>query len=238
MEIQPDHIFKKQVLQIAGYSGISIAIAYVFNTIAYTISGFPLPERATDWVIYLEGKTALWWTIIWLSIITNILYLPFTYGLYEFLKKTHKTLALISGGLFSLFVFLELAITWTAYPTIIELFKKYKLTEVGLEQERILSSIQYASAVFQTPVASFYFIIVPSLAALFASFTLLKSREFGKALPWIGFISGVCNIVSVFGGYIASPLKAMVVPGSFLILFWFGGIGIKLINISKNNNHN
>lgn len=233
MEIQRESIFKKQVLRIAGYSGIIIAVAYVFITIAYTISGFPLPESASEWTTYLEGKITLWWCIIWLSIITNILYLPFAYGLYEVLKKTYKTLIIAAGGLFALFVFLELSVTWTNYPAIIGLSQKYKLARTNIQKEEILSAIEYASASFQTPVAGFYFVVIPALAAIIASFALLKSKEFGKVLPWIGFISGVCNIVSVLGGYIISSLEALVVPGSFLILFWFGGIGIKFIKFSK-----
>lgn len=233
MEIQTESTFKKQWFRIAGYSGIVISIAYVFNTIVYTISGFPLPESATDWVVYLEGKTTLWWCIIWLSIITNILYLPFAYGLYECLKKTHKTLMMIAGGLFTLFVFLELAITWTNYPTIIGLFHKYLLAGTGVEKERILSAIEYASASFQTPATGFYFIVIPALAAIIVSLALLKSKVVGKMLPWIGIISGVCNIISVWGGIIVPSLEVLVVPGSFLILFWFGGIGMHLITFSK-----
>lgn len=234
METKEELVFKKQVFLIAGYSGIIIAIVYAFISIAFAISGFPLPAEASQWVTYLEGKTSIWWSIIWLSIITNILYLPFTYGLYEFLKRNYKALMMIVGLLFTLFVFLELAITWINYPTIIELFQKYKLASSETQKQIILSAIEFASTSFQTPVTAFYTIVIPSLAVILASYVMLKSKEFGKVISWIGLVSGICNIISVLGGYFGTEfLEALVIPGSFLSIFWFTGIGVHFIKLSK-----
>lgn len=233
METDRELSFKKQVFLIAGYSGIIIAIAYAFLPIAFAISGFPLPTDASKWVTYLEGKTNIWWCIIWLSILTNILYLPFAYGLYELLKKNYKALIMVVGLLFTLFVFLEFSITWTNYLTIIELAQKYNLASSDAQKQIILSAIEFASSSFQTPVTAFYTIVIPSLATILASFVMFKSRDFGKIIPLIGFISGTCNIISVWGGYFLEPLEKLVIPGSFLILFWFAGIGVKFIKLSK-----
>ena len=226
-------MFKRQLFLIAGYSGILIAIGYIFLPIAFAVSGFPLPTEASKWITYLTGKTNIWWGIIWLSIITNILYLPFAHGLYELFKKSHRVHVMISELLFALFVFLELSITWTNYPTIIELSQKYALSSSETQRLMILSAIEFASTSFQTPVTAFYTIVIPSLATILASYVMFKYKDFGKIIPFIGFISGICNIISVWGGYFFEPLEKLVMPGSFLALFWFMGIGIKFIKKSK-----
>ncbi len=233
METKEELVFRKQLFLIAGCSGIVIAVGYAFLPIAFAISGFPLPSEASQWVTYLEGKTNIWWWIIWISIITNILYLPFAYGLYELLKKNYKALIMISGVLFALFVFLELSITWTNYPAIIELSQKYNLASSETQKLVILSAIEFASASFQTPVTAFYTIVIPSLATILASYVMFKNKAFGKTIPLIGFISGICNVISVWGGYFYEPLEKLVMPGSFLVLFWFAGIGVKFIKLSK-----
>ncbi len=233
MEAKEELVFRKQLFLIAGYSGIIIAAAYAFNSIAFAVSGFPLPTEASGWVTYLEGKTNLWWGIIWLSIITNLLYLPFAHGLFELFKKSHKIQILVAQILFALFVFLELSLTWSNYPTIIELSQKYSLASVESQRLMILSVIEFASTEFQTPVTAFYTIVIPSLATILASYVMFKSKDFGKIIPSIGFISGICNIVSVWGGYFFEPLEKLVIPGSFLVLFWFAGIGLKFIKFSR-----
>ncbi len=234
METKEELLFRKQSFLIAGLSGIIIAIGYAFLPVAFAISGFPLPTDASGWVTYLEDKTNIWWWIIWLSIITNILYLPFSYGLYELLKKSYKNLIMLVCALFTLFVFLELSITWSHYPTIIELFQKYNLASSESQRLMILSAIEFSSTSFQTHVTAFYTIVIPSLATVLASYVMYKSKEFGRIIPLIGFISGSCNTVSVWGGFFFESLERLVIPGSFLILLWFLGTGIKLINKSRN----
>ena len=233
METNKEIMFERQLFIIAGYSGILIAIGYIFLPIAFAVSGFPLPTEASKWITYLTGKTNIWWCIIWISIITNILYLPFAHGLYELFKKSHKIHIMIAELLFALFVFLELSITWTHYPTIIELFQKYNLASSEAQRLMILSAMEFASASFQTPITAFYTIVIPSLATILASFVMFKSKNFGKTIPFIGFISGTCNVISIWGGYFVESLEKLIIPGSFFVLFWFMGIGIKFIKKSK-----
>lgn len=219
--------------KIAGYSGIAIAIGYIYITIAYVISGSPLPTNAVEWIAYLDNKDIIWWSIIWLSIITNLFYLPVVYGLYQYLKNTSRAIMLISGVLFTLFVFLELAITWSNYPTLLELVSKYKLASTDEQKTIYLSAIEFASTQFQTPITAFYFIFIPSIAAILASYTMLMSKRFGKIIPYVGLISGLCNAFSVVGGFFYEPSKNLVIIGSFLILFWFLGIGIYFIKLKQ-----
>lgn len=234
MDKSNEQNYRNQLFLLAGYSGIIIAIVYAVISVAFAISGFPLPKEASRWITYLEGKTVIWWWIIWLSIITNILYLPFTLGLYELLKKSYKLQLIIVGLLFSLFVFLELALTWSHYPAIIQLTQKYNLAASDTERTIILSAIESASSSFQTPITSFYTIIIPSLAIILVSYLMFKSKILGRFIPWIGLVSGVCNIISVLSGYFGVIwLGVLVIPASFLSLFWWGGIGIKFIKLSK-----
>ena len=112
----------------SGISCIAIATGYIVITILFVLSGAPLPKDAASWITYLNGKYNLWWIIIWLSIITDILYLPVAYGLFELLKKSYKGMMLIACVLFVLFVFLELAITWSKYPALLDLVSRYQGT--------------------------------------------------------------------------------------------------------------
>lgn len=234
METSTDQIYRKQLFTLTGYSGLTIAIVYAIIFVAFAISGFPLPKEASQWITYLEGKTLIWWWIIWLSIVTNLLYIPVAFGLYEYFKKKYKIQFISVGLLLTLFVFLELALTWSHYPTIIELTQQYKIATSETQKTIILSAIEYASTSFQTPITSFYTIILPSIGILLANVFILKCKSFGKVLPWIGLLTALCNIVSVMGGYMGiEALKSLVIPGSFLSLFWWGGIGIKFIKLSK-----
>lgn len=225
----------KDILLWSGVSGILIAIGYFFITIGFALSGFPLPTNGLSWIAYLNGKVNLWQFIIWASIITNILYLIIVFGFLEFFKNINKFLIVLASIFFVLFVILELAGTWSLYPAIIELYQKYIISNSTSQQTIYISAIEYASTHFQTTVNAFYTIVLPSLATILYSYVMLKSRAFGKLIPIIGLISGICNTISVFGGLYFDPLKKLIIFGSFLSLFWFMGTGLKFI--SKSNNY-
>jgi len=221
---------------MAGFSGIAIAIGYVFITALYAISGAPLPKGAEAWIDYMNGKSVLWWGIIWLSIITDILYLPVAAALYSLLKDVHKGLILVSGALFTLFVLLEMGITWTNYPVIIEAVNQYSLATTETQRLVYLSVIEYSSRVFETPVTAFYAIFVPSIAVILASLVMLKSGRFGKMAAYVGLLSGTLNAFSVIGGLFSSTLGLLVMPGSVLSLVWFLLAGLRFLKSARGGN--
>lgn len=233
LELESEKNYSRDILFWAGISGILVAMGYFIISVLFAVSGFPLPVDGASWISYLNGKIELWNIIIWLSIITDILYIVIAFGFLKFYENKYKFLMLLATIFFSLFVVLELAGTWSIYPTIIELYKSYSLADSVAEQTIYLGAIEYGSTHFQTIINGFYAIILPAFAVIIYSFVMLRDKKFGKLIPTIGLMSGICNIISVLGGLIYEPLEKLVMPGSFLVLFWFLGLGIKFIRKSK-----
>ena len=225
--------YSRDILFWAGISGIVVAAGYLIISVCFAISGFPLPTDGESWISYLDGKTELWTVIIWLSIITDILYIVIALGFIKLLENKYRFWVILASIFFILFVVLELAGTWSLYPTIIELYKNYTVSDSPARQSVYLGAIEYSSTHFQTTANAFYAIVIPSLATIIYSIIMLKGRDFGKLVPIIGMISGICNIVSVFGGLVYEFLEKLVLPGSFLSLFWFLGSGIKFLRESR-----
>jgi len=157
-------------------------------------------------------------------------------ALYNLLKNVHKGMILVSGALFTLFVVLELAITWSNYAAIIELINRYGLATTEPQRTLYLSTIEYASSVFQTPVTGFYAIFIPSIAVILASIVMLKSARFGKIASYIGLLSGTINAFSVIGELFSSTLSLLVIPGSVLALIWFFAVGVKFLKFGREGN--
>jgi hypothetical protein len=225
--------YTRDILFWAGASAIFVAIGYFIISICFVISGFPLPTDGESWIKYLDGKIELWTLIIWLSIITDLLYIVIALGFIKFYEKIYKFWVVLASIIFILFVVLELAGTWALYPTIIDLYKKYTITDSPAKHSLYMAAIEYASTHFQTTANAFYAIVLPSLAVIIYCSVMLADKGFGKLIPFIGLISGTLNIVSVFGGFVFEPFEKLIMPGSFLSLFWFLGFGIKFIRESR-----
>lgn len=220
----------------AGFSGIIIAIGYIFITSAYVKSGTPLPTEGEAWITYLTGKSITWWLIICLSIFTDLLYLPVALGLYIVLRRINNGMMLLSSTLFILFVLLDLSITWPNYAVMIEFTDGYNSAATEAERGIYLTSIEYASAMFETPILAFYAIFVPALAAIAACLVMLRSNEFKKYVAYIGLASGILSAFSVIGGLFSDTMSSLVIPASILILVWFFLIGIRFLKMGRENN--
>jgi hypothetical protein len=79
------------------------------------------PQGAQAWLAFIAPNTTAWWTILWLSALTDLLFLPVAIALYIALNRIAMLLAAVCVALFVL----DLAITRTNYAALITLGGKY-----------------------------------------------------------------------------------------------------------------
>jgi len=124
--------------------------------------------------------------------------------------------------LFHLFVVLDLDVTWTHHASILALYRSYTADNDAAHRAAYLAASEYASSIYATPLLTFYIIVIPSIAVLLASITMMKAK-FGKASAWTGVVTGVFGLLSLTGFFpvvMANALGATV---------WFLLVGTRLL---------
>ncbi len=211
----------KQCYRWGGIAALLLAIGYVVIIPLFAWAGAP-PATGEAWFRYLPGKTTVWWAIIWLSLATDLLYLPVAWALWTALRKVGKNLMLAAVVCLHLFVVLDLAVTWTHHASLLALFQNYSNTADQAHRAAYLAAAEYASSIYATPLLTFYAIVIPSLGVLFASIAMIKAR-FGKAAAWTGVITGLFGLLSLTGFF---PLVMANAMGATL---WFFLVGAQLL---------
>jgi len=206
-----------------GTAALLLTIGYLAIMPLFVRAGAP-PATGEAWFRYLAGKTAVWWAILWLSVITDLLYLPVAWALWFALRKTVRNLVLPATVCLHLFVALDLAVTWTHHASLLALFQSSAADEV--HRAAYLAAAEYAAAMPSTRLFIFYSIVIPSLGVLLASIAMIKGR-FGKVAAWIGVITGVFGVLSLTGFY---PLVMANALGATL---WFFFVGVQLLRLSR-----
>ena len=115
---------EKQYYRWGGIAALLLAIGYVAIIPLFAWAGAP-PVTGEAWFRYLPGKTTAWWVIIWLSVVTDLLYLPVAWALWIALRKAGTKLMLAAVVCLHLFVVLDLAVTWTHHASLLALFQNY-----------------------------------------------------------------------------------------------------------------
>ena len=77
---------EKESYRWGGLAALLVAIGYVAIIPLFAWVGIP-PTTGEAWFRYLPGKTTVWWVIVWLSVVTDLLYLPVAWALWIALRK-------------------------------------------------------------------------------------------------------------------------------------------------------
>jgi len=216
---------EKQCYRWGGIAALLLAIGYVAIIPLFTWVGAP-PATGEAWFRYLPGKTTAWWVIIWLSVVTDLLYLPVAWALWFALRKSGTTLMLAAVVCLHLFVGVDLAVTWTHHASLLALFQNYSSAADQVHRAAYLAAAEYASSIYATPLLTFYIMAIPGLGELFAGLAMLKGI-FGKVCAWTGVITGCFGILSLTGFY---PVIMAAALGATL---WFFLVGVRLLRLSR-----
>jgi hypothetical protein len=217
-------IEERQCYRYGGLAALLLVIGYVAIIPLFTWVGAP-PATGEAWFRYLSGKTTAWGVIIWLSVVTDLLYLPVAWALWFALRKTGTTLMLASVVCMHLFVCVDLAVTWTHHASLLGLFQNYSNAADPVHRAAYLAAAEYASSIYTTPLLTFYAMVIPGLGTLFAGIAMLKGR-FGKACAWTGVFSGIFGILSLTGYF------PVIMTAALAMTLWFFLVGVRLLRLS------
>jgi hypothetical protein len=208
-----------------GIAALLLAIGYVVIIPLFAWAGAP-PATGDAWFQYLAGKTTVWWVILWLSVFTDLLYLPVAWALWFALRKIVRNLMLAATVCLHLFVVLDLAVTWTHHASLLALFERYSSTADEAQRAAYLAAAEYAAAMPATRLLIFYAIVIPSIGVLLAGIAMVKG-SFGKVSAWTGVITGVFGVLSLTGFY---PL---VIANALGATLWFFLVGVRLLRLGR-----
>lgn len=204
------HIFgpdEKWPYRIGGLAALTIGAAYVVIIGLFAVVGAP-PTGGEAWLQYLAGKTAVWWAIVGISVLTNFLYVPVALALYFALQRVNKSAMLIALAWVGLFVVLEPAVNWAGYASILVLAGDYAAASSDAQRAVYVAAASYPSAVLASPLALVYAIGTLSFGILIVGFVMLKG-VFSRLTAYLGVITGLLGLLAVAGWGLAVILNAV-----------------------------
>jgi hypothetical protein len=208
-----------------------LSLAYIV-TIPLYISVGPPPHGGEARLQYLAGKTTVWWAILGLSVLTDLLFLPVVLALYRALKGVNNNAMLLAIMLVGVFVVLDLAVTWTNYAALITLSERYATATSDIQRAADVGAATYASTVLESSLEAIYSILILSVGILVISLVMRRSG-FGKGTTYVGLATGVLGIVAALGPFFASALSITIVIASVLTTLWILLVGFRLIRLSR-----
>lgn len=224
------------IYRAGGLSALVLGIGYLLTIplmIAYA-GGFPPPGTEARLSFFAE-HAAGWWANTALMVSTDLLYVPVFLAVYQALKGINKYLMLLALSCAGLFVALDLAVTWTALPSLIMLGGDYAAATSDAQRAIIVAAAGYPSAINDSPLSGIYAELIPALGLLLASL-VMRRGIFNKALAYVGVIAGISGILSGIGPLFFSDLETAKYINALLATIWFLLVGWRLYKLGGQMN--
>lgn len=215
--------------RVGGISALLLGLAYIATIPLYASVGAP-PSGGEARLHYLVGKTTVWWAILGLSVLTDVLFVPVALALYLALKGVNRNAMLIATAFVGLFVVLDLAVTWPNYAALISLSGNYAAATTAAERAIYVAAANYASAVLTSSLEAIYSILVLSLGILLVGLVMLKGI-FGKSTAYVGVLTGILGIVAAVGPFFVSALSVTIIMTAVLTTAWVLLVGFRLYRL-------
>jgi hypothetical protein len=215
--------------RVGGIAAVLLGLGYLVITPLYVLAG-TLPVGGEASLEYLAERTTVWWAIVGLSILTDILFLPMAVALYVALERVDRMAMLAGTGLLALFVILDLAVTWPSIAAQIVLSGEHASTADAALRAAYVAAAEYASAVRAS--IGVYTILVPSLGILIIGVVMLRGA-FGRVAGWLGVLTGVLGTIAVVGALFVSALGALAIATSVLTTAWVLVVGYLLLRLAR-----
>lgn len=211
--------------RVGGISALALASAYVLTIGLFALAGGPAVGGGEAWLKHLEGKTAVWWSILALSILTDLLYIPVAGSLYLALKRVNRKAMLLAIAFVGLFIVLDLAVTWTNYTVLISLKSDYAGAATDAQRATLVAAADYASSVLSSRLEVVYAIGTLSFAILIVGLVMLRGQVFGKAPAYLAVLTGILGIAAI------AVAGLLVILNAILATIWLFFVGYGLIKL-------
>jgi hypothetical protein len=230
MAASHEDVDRRSLYRAAAAAAVVVAVLYVVITALYVSAG-PVPSEPEALLTYLAGHEPAWWAIVWLSVFTDVLYVPVAAALYVALASLSRNAMLAGAGLLVLFVVLDLAITWPNYAALISLGVDHAAAAGEAQRAGVVASASYPAAILDSSLLAAYIILVPGLGVLAIGLVMLGS-SFGRIAAYLGIGTGVAGIAAVVGPVVYDPLGAIAILAAVLTLIWFAVVGYRLLRLA------
>ena len=228
----------ERLYRAGAISALAVGLSYIAIIALYIPIGAP-PIGVEPRLAYLAAHTGAWWAILGLSVVTDFLFIPVALSLYSALKRFSGTVMLMATACVALFVFLDLAITWTNYAALISLSGKYATAANDAQRAAVLAAANYATAVLESRLLFVYNTLTLAVGILLTGFAMLQQKGAGKSIfrkgtAYLGLLTGVLGIVSVFGPVFVTALNATIIATSILTTVWLFFVAYELYKFPCN----
>ena len=230
----------KAIYTLGGVAGILVLIGAVLDVVIGSATGgnlSALPQTAVERFAQFNRNPFLGlYNLDLLNVINQLIMLPVYYALFAAQRDSKSASAALA-----LLVFLvgtAVFVTGNTALPMFELSKKYALANTEAQKNLLAAAGEAMLAMGAHGTTSVFIgFLLPSLAGLLMSITMLSGKVFSKTTAVLGIAGGICMLIYIilvtFAPGVEKMATAFALPGGLLLMAWMVLFTIRLFQLGK-----
>lgn len=189
----------------AGISGFALSLLLIIE-LGLGIALGKLPgDSGLDWLSSVNDKSGVWSALIYVMVISDLLFLFMYMSLYSALRSVSRGLMLIATVWAVFGTVLDEVIANANFGSLLTLGSQYARAGTAAQRTADVAGADYAAALLGSRLESIFAFVIPGIALALIGIVMLRS-PFGKRIAYLGIAAGVFDLLQVTGWGLAALL--------------------------------
>ena len=199
----------KWLYRAAGIFAWALTLVFVIELGLGVALGKLPGSSGLAWLSFVNAKSGAWSAIIYVTLISDLLFLMVYSALYLALRSVSRGLMLIATVLAILGTVLDEVISNANFGSLLTLGSQYSGAGTAAQRAADVAAADYAAAMLSSRLEGLFAFVIPAVALVLIGIVMLRS-PFGRRTAYVGIAAGVFDLLQITGWDLAALFNTVL----------------------------
>jgi hypothetical protein len=208
----------KWLYKAGGIFAYALSLLFIIELGLGVVLGKLPGSSGLAWLSFVNDKSGAWSAIIYVTVVSDLLFLLVYLSLYTALRSVSKGLMLIATVWAIFGTVLDEVIANANFGSLLTLGGQYAAAGTPAQRAADVAAADYSAALLSSRLESIFAFVIPAVAIMLIGIVMLRS-PFGRRIAYLGIAAGFFDLVQMTGWDLAALLSTV------LQAIWFALVG-------------
>ena len=208
----------KWLYKTAGICAFTVSVLFIIELCLGLALGKLPASSGLAWLSFVNDKSGAWSALIYVTVLSDLLFLFVYASLYSALRSVSQGLMLIATAWAIFGTILDEVIANANFASLLTLGGQYQGAGTAAQRAADVASADYAAALLSSHLEAVFAFVIPGVALVLIGLVMLRS-PFGRRIAYLGIAAGVFDLLQV------THVDLIALLNTVLQLVWFALVG-------------
>jgi hypothetical protein len=187
---------EKWLYKASGIFGFALGLLFIIELGLGVALGKLPGSSGLAWLSFVNDKSGSWSALIYVTVISDLLFLFVYLSLYSALRSVSRGLMLIAAVCAVFGTVLDEVIANANFASLLTLGGQYAGAGTAAQRAADVAAADYGAALLSSHLEEIFAFVIPGVALVLIGIVMLRS-PFGRRVAYLGIAAGVFDLLQV-----------------------------------------